>query len=149
MLNFEESNSLADNKRELLDKIKCSYGLSQNVSRLLTEYMSVEEKNAPDDDEYTRLQQALISFILNDPLLLKYAPSVKYKRSFLKSIIALLERLGVEVEQVILDSYIGLISEIDLVHTKHQHREHYLVVFSKVKSKISFHLFTYELNLQF
>lgn len=122
---FEDLGNL---KKELLIEIKCLYGLNQDCSKVLEEYLKSEEYK-----ELELLQSMIIDFILNDQILAKYQPNWKFRKTFLKQIISILEKNICEINSQIYDSYIDLINSSECLSTKDD-QKYFVVFFSKVSS---------------
>lgn len=96
-------DNLNGDKRNLLIDIKCLYGLNHDSSKLLVDFF--------ESDDVDCLQKFLIQSILKDFYLTKYQPSSKYRKSFLKKIISILESKNHEIDSEIYDSYISIINK--------------------------------------
>ena len=118
-------NNLTNLKKNILNKIKCLYGLNENASELLQEYLEGETC------DLNQLQQVLVDFIFHDKVLNMYEPYKKYRRSFLKKIISIVENKEEEVNETLLNNYIQLINQVS--ETNHDEPEKYfLVIFPQV-----------------
>ncbi|RMZ95767.1 hypothetical protein BpHYR1_039451 [Brachionus plicatilis] len=96
-------DNLNGDKRNLLIDIKCLYGLNHDSSKLLVDFF--------ESDDVDCLQKFLIQSILKDFYLTKYQPSSKYRKSFLKKVISILESKNHEIDSEIYDSYISIINK--------------------------------------
>jgi hypothetical protein len=91
--------------QDRLNQIKVSYGLNESVSEdLLIGYFSCS------DNYDLAVQSRFVEFVLNDALLVKYPPGLKYRQNFLKKCIGVLEKSGIEVEDSLYEIYIQLIN---------------------------------------
>lgn len=88
---------------QLLEEIKYSYGKNEPVSE------SLIESFFSSNDEV--VQEILVKTILNDAHLKRYSASRKYRLSFWKKIIDLLERRGSEVNELIYSDYLAVLNE--------------------------------------
>lgn len=116
-------DNLNTDKRNLLIEIKCLFGLNQDAQTHLSDYF--------DSDDLDCLQKCLIDFVLNDLYLKKYKPSSKYRKSFLKKIIVLLESKNHEIDSDIYDSYISTINEYQN-GSNDDEKKYFICCFSKV-----------------
>lgn len=116
--------NLCETKHDLLIEIKCLYGLNQDSSKYLEEYF----QNSNDCDI---LQQQIVCFILNDTFLSKYKPNWKYRKSFLKKIISILESQSYEINSQIYDNYIHIINDPECNSNKTD-QKYFITYFSKV-----------------
>lgn len=121
---------LNQNKKSLLVEIRYLYGLNENASSVLNQYFQ-------DSDETTSLadlQKALIEFVINNESLAKCKPNWKYRRSFYKCTISIIEALNEEVNEILFDSYISLINDSSNKNLNDGNKEKYFVTFfDKVK----------------
>lgn len=102
MTNYLEKT---DDKFSVLARIKCQYGLNENANELINSFFS--ESN---EESIYRLQNALVEFILNDKYLRVYKPYSKYRKSFLKTVINLVEGRNHEVNEDLFNHYIEIIN---------------------------------------
>ena len=98
-------NYITKHKCAILNQIKFKYGLNENAEQLLKQYFNLTDENKTWD-----LQQTLIEYVIKDKILCNYQPHWKYKRSFFKQIIKIVEDLNDEVNEVILENYINIIN---------------------------------------
>ena len=116
---------LNQNKKSLLVEIRYLYGLNENASSVLNQYFQ-------DSDETTSLadlQKALIEFVINNESLAKCKPNCKYRRSFYKCTISIIEALNEEVNEIFFDSYISLINDSSNKNLNDANKEKYFVTF--------------------
>ena len=116
---------LNQNKKSLLVEIRYLYGLNENASSVLNQYFQ-------DSDETTSLadlQKALIEFVINNESLAKCKPNWKYRRSFYKCTISIIEALNEEVNEILFDSYISLINDSSNKNLNDANKEKYFVTF--------------------
>ena len=116
---------LNQNKKSLLVEIRYLYGLNENASSVLNQYFQ-------DSDETTSLadlQKALIEFVINNESLAKCKPNWKYRRSFYKCTISIIEALNEEVNEIFFDSYISLINDSSNKNLNDANKEKYFVTF--------------------
>ena len=100
-------------KLNLLNQIKYFYGLNSSKSiDLLNDYFN-SDLISDDDSVVAALQQNLVDTILKDPHLDRFIGSRKFRQSFLKATISIVERLNVEVNQEIYEKLLTLINERD------------------------------------
>ena len=118
---------LCETKRELLIEIKCSFGLNQDVSMYLEDYL-----RTLDTYDCDILQEHLVCFILNDTVFSKYKPNWKYRKSFLKKIISILESQNYEINPQIYDEYIQIINDPECSSNKAD-QKYFITYFSKVR----------------
>lgn len=102
-----------DNKKlGLLNQIKYFYGLNSSKSiDLLNDYFKIDPIDEDPDPIVAALQQNLVDAILKDPHLDRFIGSRKFRQSFLKTVITIVERLNVEVNQEIYEKLLTLINE--------------------------------------
>jgi len=116
-------NIITKEKKQILNEIKYNYGLNESSNDLLKSYYTTGENKIWD------LQEAMVEFILNDATLRKYAPYWKYRRTFLKTLISLIEDFDEEVNETFLEDYITLINSGSFVSD--DQGKYFLVVFPK------------------
>ena len=116
---------LNQNKKSLLVEIRYLYGLNENASSVLNQYFQ-------DSDETTSLadlQKALIEFVINNESLAKCKPNWKYRRSFYKCTISIIEALNEEVNEILFDNYVSLINDSSNKNLNDANKEKYFVTF--------------------
>lgn len=96
---------ITNDKREILNRIKCNYGLNENADQLLYQYLKES-----DDNKIWDLQKALIDYVVKDRTLCTYQPYWKYRRSFLKLVINIIEDINEELNETLLENYINIIN---------------------------------------
>ena len=98
-------NYITCDKRKILNKIKYNYGLNESAEPLLYQYLTDSGENKIWD-----LQIALIDYVFKDQTLCTYQPYWKYRRSFLKLVIKIVEDINEELNGTILEDYINIIN---------------------------------------
>lgn len=116
------SNNLSEDKRELLLEIRSLYGQHERANESLKSYFSGAQ-------DLAELQEALLAFVVGDPVLSKHKPYWKYRQSFLKCVIGLVEHMQEEVNEALFNSYIQLISS---EHESRDEEKYFLTFFSNV-----------------
>jgi hypothetical protein len=118
--------NLNEEKFRIIIDIKYLYGLNQDAEKLLEEFF-----HSVETDDSNHLQKCLVEFVLNDEKLTKFKPSCKYRKSFLKKIISVLEKKNEEINAEIYDSYIQVINDPECSSSKHD-QKYFISYFSKV-----------------
>jgi hypothetical protein len=95
-----------ENSKSILNRLKYLYG--RNDIKAIDELKDYFKCKSCKDVEY--LQEILFEYLLNDPTLIKYKGSFKYRKNFIKNIISIIETNNEEVNENILNYYIQLIS---------------------------------------
>ena len=126
--------SCESSKKQLLVKLRYQYGRNENTSDTLRAYFALVSPQVPETSEcftqeQQQLQADLIDFVLHNKYLTKYEPSMKAKRSLLKSTIDIVESSGQEVDERLLDAYINMINS-NITSDKH-----FVVLFSLVSKQ--------------
>lgn len=122
-------NSLDDNKKNLLFKIRYVYGLNEQFDDYLKSFFEIEQTENVLLLDIDKLQEILVEFILNNKYLSCFKPYFKYRKSFLKSIINLVENSNNEVNEILFNDYINLINNNQSDDKSNE--KYFLVVFSK------------------
>jgi hypothetical protein len=121
-----------NDKNYLLFEIRYLYGLNENAHDLVNLYFYVNQEESDSfENELFRLQHDLVEFIFENEFLKKYQPYWKYRRSFLKNVISIIENYNQEVNEFLFESYISLIN--DPISTSNQElHKYFIVLFDKV-----------------
>ena len=130
-----------NDKIYLLIEIRYLYGLNENANHLISLYFDLNQENSVSvENELFRLQQDLVEFIFENEFLKKYQPYWKYRRSFLKHIISIIENYNQEVNEFLFENYINLIN--DPISSNNQELQKYFIVhFDRVN-----YLFEFEIS---
>jgi hypothetical protein len=121
-------NLLDENKIKLLFKIRYLYGLNEQFNEYLNSFFAIEQNENVLFVDIDKLQDILVKFILNNKYLACFKPYFKYRKSFLKSIINIVEKSNNEVNEILFNDYINLINNKEA----DDNEKYFLVVFSKL-----------------
>jgi hypothetical protein len=123
-------NLLDENKKKLLFKIRYLYGLNEQSNQYLNSFFINEQNENVLLLDVDKLQEILVEFILKNRYLSSFKPYFKYRKSFLKSIINIIEKSNNEVNEKLFNDYIDLINNDNQADNKNNEK-YFLVVFSK------------------